>query len=300
MNTIYLNGIYQAKSENLINIDNIKNLDKLNLINHLKNIDYGSGSKYQSFDDILNYELKNIREELKELSNSNLIGDIFYLDEDLTNIKIAYKSVFYNIKNERASLVSRFDVEHLIEFFKTNNDAFIHLDDLEIFLQMKDVQGENLKEVLERIEVLYYDYIYQLAKKELPFVIEYIETRNFNRNFLTFLKFKHRKDSAENLKVLLLPQNSFDKFSWLELFELSNDQIVERLNSVYFGLVEESLKDFFETNDIDSLKHVLSERLTEVGLKISYNLDSAGAVFYYLKLKENEINNLRWLYYANK
>jgi|SRR5690625_3212065 len=299
MNKIYLSGIYQAKHENLIKKAQVDSLNKEELINYLKNINYGNGTNYQLLSNILDYELKNVREELNSLSNSNLIGDIFFLKEDLINIKIVYKSIYYNTEIEDYSIVSRFDVNGLEEFFKRGNDSFINTDDLDVFLKLKDVTGDSLKERLEKIEKIYFTYIYNLTKNNLNEFLPYINAVNFNNNLLTFLKLRNRNDNKEYLKDLLLKQNVFDNSFFVDLFDKTNEQITEALNTVYFGNLKEGLEHFFITKNTNILENELTNALTDMSQNISYNLNTLGPVLYYLHLKRNEVNDIRWLYYEN-
>lgn len=299
MNKIYLSGIYQAKHENLIKKAQVDSLNKEELINYLKNINYGNGTNYQLLSNILDYELKNVREELNSLSNSNLIGDIFFLKEDLINIKIVYKSIYYNTEIEDYSIVSRFDVNGLEEFFKRGNDSFINTDDLDVFLKLKDVTGDSLKERLEKIEKIYFTYIYNLTKNNLNEFLPYINAVNFNNNLLTFLKLRNRNDNKEYLKDLLLKQNVFDNSFFVDLFDKTNEQITEALNTVYFGNLKEGLEHFFITKNTNILENELTNALTDISQNISYNLNTLGPVLYYLHLKRNEVNDIRWLYYEN-
>lgn len=299
MNKIYLGGIYQAKHENLIEKSHIDNLDQSELLAYLKNINYGNGSNGHLLSNILDYELKNVREELNSLSNSNLIGDIFFMKEDLLNIKIVYKSIYYNTLIEDYSIVSRFDVSGLEEFFKRGNDSFISSNDLEIFLKLKDITGDSLKERLEKIEKLYYTHIYNLTKNNLPELIEYIDAHNFNNNLLTFLKLRNRNDSKEYLKELLLKQDLLDNSFFIDMFDKSNEQIMEVLSTVYYGRLKEGLEHFFLTKNTNMLEKTLNESLTNVALNLSYNLNSVGPVIYYLHLKQNEVKDIRWLYYED-
>lgn len=298
MNKTYLGGIYQAKHENLINKQSIENLNKNELINYLKNLNYGNGSNYELLSNILDFELKNIREELNSLSGSNLIGDIFFMKEDLVNIKIAYKSVYYNVDAENSSIVSRFDVSNLIEFFKRNNDSFIKTNDLDVFLKLKEVDG-TLKERLELLEKIYFSHIYNLVNNNLPELKDYIDASNFNNNLLTFLKLRNRNDNKEYLNELLLNQSLFDNSFFIELFDKTNDQVTEALNTVYFGKLEEGLEHFFLTKNTNILENALFESLKDVALNLSYNLNTVGPVLYYLHLKKNEVMNIRWLYYED-
>lgn len=298
MSTIYLNGIYQAKMNQLIKEEDINKLNKSDLLNYLKNLNYGQGSNYLSIDNVISFELKNIRKELNELSGSNLLGDIFFVDEDLVNIKIVYKAVYENVLVENTSIISRFTKHDLFEFFGNNNEAFISNDDIKLLIKIKEVKEESLKKNLELIEKIYYNHILTLVKNDYPLLLSYFLTKNFNHNLLTFLKFKKRNNIDFN--YLLLEQNNFPKSYWLELFELNNDQIIEKLSSTYFGKLTEGLEVFFSTNKTSVLDKVLNDILTDHAQTLSYNLKSVAPVISYLHLKNNEVIKLREAYYEDK
>lgn len=300
MSNTYLNGIYQSKRNELIEIEQIKNLNKQELLEHLKNLNYGQGATYLSIDQVLAYEMKNVRTELENLSQDNILGDMFFFKDDLANLKIVFKSIFYDVKIDEYNIVSKYSKDDLIEFFLNSNDLFIKAEDLEIMLEIKSVVGETIKDKLENIEKLYFNYVYSQVKKKLPALIDYFKTINFNQNLLTFLKLRKRGEEKEVLKDLLLPQNNFPESYWLELFDLPNEQLVEKLNATYFGKLKEGLEHFFITNNTNVLEKILTEILTEDSFRLSYKINTLGPVLNYLNLKVNEVNNIRRLYYENK
>ena len=101
MNKLYLNGIYKAKTSNLISLDSYDNLRKLSgddFIDYLKEISYVSGDNKFTIEDSFNYQANMIKEEINQLSNNRLFSNVFYLNNDLTNIKIVYKSINFGIE----------------------------------------------------------------------------------------------------------------------------------------------------------------------------------------------------------
>lgn len=300
MNKTYLNGIYQAKHNDLINIEDIKSLKREKLIDYLKNLNYGNNSNFNNISKALDSELKKIREELNSLSGTNLLGDIFFFEEDLLNIKIVLKSIYYNVSIEDYSIISRFEIDSLYEFFKNNNDSFININDLDLFIKIRDIKGETFKDTLELVEAYYFNYIHNLVNINFPELINYIEAKSFNQNLLTFLKLRNRNDNVLNLEKLLIPQNVFPNSSLIDLFEKSDEQIINELNIVSYSKLEEGLTHFFHTKNVNMLENAFNEALTNISLNNNYNLNSIGPVIYFLHLKKNEVNNIRWLYYENE
>lgn len=302
MNKRYLAGIYQAKSTNVFSnaeFDNFKQLNNNQFIDYLKNSNYAIGSNYNNIDEIIAKEISNIRLELNTLTNSTLLGNIFYTKNDLNNIKIVYKSLKYNLPIDQFDLSSTYSVEALVEFFKNDNKSLLKEEDILLFEQLKTIDSSSIKVELENIEKVYYNYYFELAKKEFPELVIYLETLNFINNLNNVLKLRSRKDSVENLSTLLLEQSIFPKSDWLEVFTLPEDLFKERISLYYYGKLSEGLNIYLDTNDLTALNKAYDGILNDVATNISFKHEALGPVFSYLHEKQNEANKLRGVYYES-
>lgn len=301
MNKRYLSGIYQARSANILSvevIDNLKKLNKNELLEYLKNDNYATGSKFNNIEEVLSQELINTRNEINTLTESNILGDIFYYKHDLTNVKIVYKSLVYNLEVKDSDLLGKYSIEDLTEFFKHDNNSFIsNSTDLELLTQVKELEKSSIKNDLEAIELIYHNYYYDIVTKTFPELSIYFDTVNFINNLNNFLKIYSRNKDEEVLKQLLQKQTIFDNSDWLELLKVSEELIIEKLSLYYDGVLVEGLKEFFESNKIIKLNEGYTKILDNIMNNLSYDHNGIGSVYYYLHLKNNEIKTIRGLYY---
>lgn len=300
MNKLYLNGIYQAKSSSIYDDDIFDNLRQLNneqLFEYLKNDNYGIGSDYNNIDSVIYQELINIRKELESLSGTKLLGDIFYMNSDLINIKIVIKSLEYDLPIENFDPLSKFKIDALVEFFKNGNKSLIQEEDLKILTILSELESVNIKQQLEMIEKTYFDYYYNLVKNKFPELLVYLDTNNFSRNLLNFIKVRNRNGSKEELESLLLEQSVFDKNNFLDLLNDSNDDVVKTLELYYDGKLVNGLTEFFNGGTLNKLEEAINEVTKDIMQNLNYNHQTLGPVYYYLYLKNYEANKIRGVYY---
>lgn len=300
MNKLYLNGIYKAKSSDLISLDSFDNLKKLNgeeFIDYLKEISYVSGDNKFTIEDSFAYQANNLKDEINQLSNNKLFSNIFYLNNDLTNIKIAYKSTKFDIPVESVDHLSKYSLEALIEFFKHDNKSLIEEDDLEILSLIKDINEVSMKKSLEKLEKLYFEYYYNQVKNFDNSLKLYLEYKMFVNNLKLFLKLKHRNSNIELLKELLMVESFINIDQWLELFESTNDQVISYFNNNFYGKLKDGVASYFNERTLSLLNENLNEYLDELLLNTSFNSKELGSVTYYMYLKELEMKKLRRLYY---
>lgn len=302
MNLKYLNGIYQAKVTSLLSDDNYRALEQLNhfdFLEYLKNIGYGDSSTYLTIEDVLVKEALNTRVELNQLTESTLIGDVMFINNDLNNIKIIYKSNRYDIEIDNYDLVSRFSKEALEQYIKYDNRSLINDFDLLLLSQIKDIEQTNIKDELQTIEKLFYNYYYSKIEKAFKPLALYVETLNFVNNLNTFLKMRNRKTSKETLNNALLYQTKFPLKEWEELLDKDNEAILYKVSLLYYGKLEAAVKQFFNNGDTELLFVATNKVLNELTQDLSYNHNDIGPIVSYIHLKITEINNVRRLYYGN-
>lgn len=300
MNKLFLNGVYQAKMSNLLSKDTFENLKALSgnaFLNYLKELSFGANSNYEHLEDVFKYENKALKTEVNSLSETNIFSDIFYLKNDLTNIKIVYKSIYYDVLIDDFDQNSKFSVDALTEFFKRDNDALIKDSDLEVLKTIKNIKANSLKKSLEEIEKTYYLHYLNKAKAFDKSLYNYLAFKVVINNLLVFLKLKARNASLDLLKSLLLPEDFVGIDMWLELFVANEQQITNFFTNNFYGQLLPGISEYFDNGSVKLIKENLNNYFKNLLLELSYDNNTLGSVTYYLYLKEVEINNVRRSYY---
>jgi len=300
MNKLFLNGVYQAKMSNLLSKDTFENLKALSgnaFLNYLKELSFGANSNYEHLEDVFKYENKALKTEVNSLSETNIFSDIFYLKNDLTNIKIVYKSIYYDVLIDDYDQNSKFSIDALTEFFKRDNDALIKDSDLEVLKTIKNIKANSLKKSLEEIEKTYYLHYLNKAKAFDKSLYNYLAFKVVINNLLVFLKLKDRNASLDLLKSLLLPEDFVGIDMWLELFVANEQQITNFFTNNFYGQLLPGISEYFDNGSVKLIKENLNNYFKNLLLELSYDNNTLGSVTYYLYLKEVEINNVRRSYY---
>lgn len=300
MNKLFLNGVYQAKMNTLISKDTYESLRNLKgeaFLQHLKELSFGANSRYLNIEDVFNYENKTVKEEINTLSESTIFSDIFYLKNDLTNIKIVYKSIYYDIEIDNFDYNSKFSKEALVEFFKRDNNALLKEKDLEILTKIKNINEKTLKKSLEVIEKTYYTYYLKKAQEFDNSLYTYLDYQIFVNNLLIFLKLRARNSNKEQFKELLLEESFVGINKWLDLFELNDSEIINYFSIIFLGKLANGINTYFKDGNLKVLKKDLNLYFKNLLLELSYDNNSFGSVTYFLYAKEAEIKTLRRLYY---
>lgn len=300
MNKLFLNGVYQAKMSNLLSKDTFENLKALSgnaFLNYLKELSFGANSNYEHLEDVFKYENKALKTEVNSLSETNIFSDIFYLKNDLTNIKIVYKSIYYDVLIDDYDQNSKFSIDALTEFFKRDNDALIKDSDLEVLKTIKNIKANSLKKSLEEIEKTYYLHYLNKAKAFDKSLYNYLAFKVVINNLLVFLKLKARNASLDLLKSLLLPEDFVGIDMWLELFVANEQQITNFFTNNFYGQLLPGISEYFDNGSVKLIKENLNNYFKNLLLELSYDNNTLGSVTYYLYLKEVEINNVRRSYY---
>ena len=303
MDLEFLNGIYHVKTGNILTEDDFNTLKRLGrpmFFRYLRTKDYGHNSGYESIEKIIETELCNVRVELDQTANDNLISDIFFMENDLTNMKIIYKEVATGIKGSNFSRLRRFDQDALYEFFKYGNYKMLPKEHEELFKAINLIPLDyEIQDYLQALEKVTFNYYTKLAKSKKVYkaLVEYLELKKGINNLLTLLKFKYKKANIDLFSNALLEETYVGKDIWLAIYESSNRVILDKL-SLYFNVqLTEAISNYIDNHDIEEFRIELSKYVYENIKYLSYNSNTIGPIIYYLYLKEIESLKVRELYY---
>lgn len=301
MNKGYLNGVYQAKTLSILNDDTINHLKDLNgeqFLKHLEQINYNSlGNSYNSLDESLDLNLKEVRQELDKLTNNKHFGDCLFYESDLVNYKIVYKSITENVGHEKFINSGKYSYDALYEFIANKNNTLINSDDLELYDKLVNINKSSIKDELEQIEIIFHNYYYNLSKKLDETLFIYLNFNRFVKNLNTLLKFKLKDESSKLPLNIILKENIIDEKEWSYLLESSEKEIVEKFGLLYYGKLEKGIINFFETNSLNLLENQIDIVFDDIMLKESFNHSNLAPTIHYIYLKLREYKKLRWAYY---
>lgn len=303
MDVGFLNGIYYVKTESMLKEDDFNTLKRLGrslFFRYLKTKDYGLNSNYETIDKIIEKELLNVIEELNNTTNNHLITDAFFIDNTLTNIKIAYKEVRENVVAKNFSTLSRVNKEALLEFFKYGNLKLLPLEHQELFKEINKIDlSHEIQNYLQAVEKVTYNYYSRIIKQDKKYdcLNDYLEQKKVINNLLTFLKFKKRNENINELKDALLEENIIGIDTWLDIYSKNKNEVANKLFIYFNERILTAIDIFLNEGKIDELEEELTEYLTDKIKILSYNSDTLGPIIYYLHLKVEESLKVREYYY---
>src|SRR5690554_493441 len=278
----------------------LKRLDEKMFLRYLRTKSYGFNSGYINIDTIIEQEFLNVKKELDEITNSNIISDIFYLEEDLTNMKIVYKEVFYNAKANNFSKMGRFSKEALEQFFKYGNLKLLPKEYEEMFKEINGIFEEDLQDYLQELERVVFNFYtnYVKSNKKYKVFYNYLEYKKVVGNLKTFLKFKNRNESINKLKKALLDEEIVGRAVWIDLYNEYNNTILNKLATYFNERIVDAAEDFLLNGNNEGLRRETLDYKTDVLREKSYDSETYAPILYYLHLKQIESYKVRELYYA--
>ncbi|VEU80141.1 V-type ATPase subunit [Haploplasma axanthum] len=302
MDINFLNGVYNVKVDSMLSDDDfntLKRLEKSLFFKYLKTKDYGFGSKYHSLDEIIAQEIINTKLELESYTDEKIISFVFYLEHDLTNIKIVFKELKYNVVSTMYDNVGNFPNEALHQFFKYDNKALLPNEVYELFDRIKLIDSKNIQETLQNIEKCVYDFYDEyLNKKKTYYPLKaYLEYDKVVSNLKTLLRLRNRNTSLNDFKDALLNESIVGIDNWVNAYELPEREMVNKLSMYFDDFVIDGINDFLKNNDANELEYVFLDYYDEKLKELTYDDNSIAAILYYLHLKRVETFKLREMYY---
>lgn len=302
----FLNGVYYIKSESLLSDDDynaLKRLERSLFFKYLKTKDYGYGSKYDSLDNIISKEMSNVIEELIKNSRETLITDVFFVNHNLTNMKIIYKSINFDLPVNNFDLVGSFSKEALEQFFKYNNDKLISEYARPLFNQISKIKKSDIRQELQEMERLTYDFYEQLIindknSKIYKPLYDYFNFQKGLSNLTTFLRLKIRNEDINKLREGLIEENFIGSAVFLEIFEKSNKEIITKLGLYLNTELIDAIENLLNNYELKKFKLAVYKFQKEYIKTLSYDASKVGPIVYFLFLKELETLKVRELYYA--
>lgn len=295
----YANGTIKAletKIQDRSKLLVLSKYDKAEFVKVLLAMNYGTEGT--TVEDIINSELKKVKNTIDELTPNKEDTDLFYLTTDAQNIKILYKIKKFNLdKFELLSNDGSMIKESLVEAIIDNNYENLTKKEKKLI--------ERLDKVLEEID----------SPKKLSAVIDN-EIYRFaisKTNNKVLKKYLTIKIDVTNLLSLLRAENLNWKLdSYYEMFIEGGTISKEVFASIYKEDIAKKAKLLSEYYE-EKISKLLNNNLSFNRIEIIFNrfileqmeidkfepLDIGPMIYYYL-LKQAEAQNIRILYSAEK
>lgn len=295
----YANGTIKAletKIQDRSKLLVLSKYDKAEFVKVLLAMNYGTEGT--TVEDIINSELKKVKNTIDELTPNKEDTDLFYLTTDAQNIKILYKIKKFNLdKFELLSNDGSMIKESLVEAIIDNNYENLTKKEKKLI--------ERLDKVLEEID----------SPKKLSAVIDneiyrFAISKTKNKVLKKYLTIKI---DVTNLLSLLRAENLNWKLdSYYEMFIEGGTISKEVFASIYkedIATKAKLLSEYYE----EKISKLLNNNLSFNRIEIIFNrfileqmeidkfepLDIGPMIYYYL-LKQAEAQNIRILYSAEK
>ena len=301
MNYTYVNGQIKAKEENILDKNDFLKLAKIPKPEFLKAlVDSGYGSTSSSLEKIINNELNAVKEYLDEVSPKKEHTDLFFIVNDAVNIKYLYKLKVFNLRDANMFLDrGNFSNEELrAAIFDKDYSAF-NKDYTKLLMTIdKNVEGITNPRVLSGvIDSSIYDFV--LKKIRLAFnepLSTYFKTKIDISNILSFIRIQNLGWDYHENKAMFIDGGNIPLNEIESLFNLSNEEIIRKLNMYYNEEISKILNEFYKTKNLNILELNLDK--FQLKLMSQYKFDAFGIgiiIYYYLK-KLAEAKNIRYIY----
>lgn len=299
----FLNGMYHTKINNILTDDDFNTLRRVGrqrFFRYLKTKDFGRNSTYKSIDEIIERDLYNAKEELDSNAKDNFITDIFFLENDLTNMKIIYKEVETGIKANNFSNLNRFEKDALYEFFKHGNYKLLPKEHEQLFIEINKIPLDyEIQDFLQALEVVTYNYYSDLARSKKVYLglSKLLEFNKAMSNLRTFLKFRHKGETLEKLKISLLEESFIGIDVFIHIYNKNNLEVVNKLMLYFSANLTNAISEYLTNHNMSELRPALKAFEQNFVKELSYDDKSLGPVLYYLYMKDIQGKKVRELYY---
>ena len=298
-------GRIKSKEKELLKKEDFENLlnkeDEKDFLNYLKN------TSYQRFEDkeipkiFFNAEIENYR-FFKEYVLDDWVLYAVLFDYDLHNIKLYLKSEI--LKKDFSFYFSRF--------------SSIPINILKNIWEIKIEKGylKEIKEILKSALLFFekeknltlleffldknlFSLIYQYVQKS-DFLKLYFQEKSTQKNILFLLRVKRKgiKLEKNDLIFYLLPFSYFDLDFYYQILESEFLKISEIFKTDnYYLMIKEGITEYLKTGNLIFLEIAFKKRLLSLTALTKYLLFGHELLCAYYWLKENEIDNLKKIYY---
>ena len=287
---------HEAGLINEENMDKLIQLDSKAAMRFLSEKGYGGGDEesIDSFEKLIETELKKTYELIKEITPDKQQTDIFFLRADIHNLKILLKLKSIGSVDEPVYMDGGTLDKHAISVMVENSDYF----------GLPEAVAESVKKLADTFEQdndpvklsvaldnIYYTYAIQNGSQ---FIKEYFTAKADFDNLLTLLRAKLMGKDKVFLNTALLNAGSIGKHVFLDAMDISLELLGDKL--VPWGCEREmraGIADAVKTGKLFPIERERDNYLISLARKGRGELESIAPIIGYLLAREQEAKCLR-------
>lgn len=300
----YTVGIIRSIEEKLFAKPQFEKLAKTEVndfFKTLQSLGFGATEQGQSVETILTNELSRIKEFLDSVSPNKTETDLFFLSQDILQIKYWFKQRLFGGSAAKDVHAPGSLKEAVIKkaVFEQNYEGLTPLQKRlfeNIELAIKPLtQPRVISATIDRL--VFVSAFSQLGPSGSPILKTYFRLKIDTTNLISLLRAKSLGWSQEMMADMLIPEGLIDLPKLKDLYSQNVNDIARELSSYYEEKLTLALKSFAANQNWRQLD-VAFEQLIMMSMK-AYNDDSfsIGPILYYYLLKLDEINAIRQIYY---
>ncbi len=301
MNYTYINSQIKVIEANILTQGDYSKLVKVKKTDFLKALsDLGYGRGGNSLEEVINEELSEIKKYLDEAAPDQRYLELFYLLNDVVNIKYLYKFKKYNLRDSKNFLVRGvFSEEVLREVILEDDFTNLPKTYLKLFKNINnsinDVEDAHTLSAI--IDSKVYDFIMSKLRFSLneP-LLKYFKMKIDFTNLLTFVRLKNLQLSYADGNDLFIPSGNIKLDVFKSLFNLDISEVPRSLRSFYEEKLEVILNNYYKDNDLNKLELRLENLLLSEVKEFEHDSFGFGIIMYYYLRKQAEARNLKYLY----
>lgn len=306
-NYTYVNSQIKVIEDDILNVvdfEKLKNYSKENFLKALKDLNY---SNKDTFAAMVEDALSRTRTYLDEVAPEPEALSLFYLLNDVVNIKYLYKIKVFGLRAEAMFLARGVFSKEVLEAVILNDD-YSNLDkkyhklfkSLEVVLEVTDAMSLSVK-----IDNLIYEYILKeikLNKLKLNFnssLSDYFKMKIDFSNIITLIRFKRLNYSFKENEEAFINGGFIPVKKLEEIYEFDLSLIARSLREYYEEKLEGIINLYIKNNDLNKLEINLENLHLSLLKKYQDDAFGVGIIMYYYLRKLAEARNLKMIYSTN-
>lgn len=270
---------------------------------------YGQEAANKSDPDaLIDAEMQTLRELIEELTPDKRLTDLFWLEQDATNLKLLLKARMLGDEVEDSAFAKGlFDIETLRAAVEEKDYTAFPAnlaESLSAVEQMIDKRESTQQRVdpltvSAEVDKAVYGYIFsELKKTRNKFIASYFGARVDFTNVLSLLRARALKWDRAKFSAVFVPGGEVKEKDLLEVYDLPVDNIERAVDfGTQYSAIRQGLSAYMnERGSVAAAAEVYDRKLMDVAGEERYDSFGIGPIVYYLLRKADEGKQLQVLF----
>jgi len=303
MNYPYAVGSIKALEGRIMDRGKLSKLircEKSEFLKTLKELGYGSGSKGESLEVVIEDELTALKHYFDEISPDREFTDWFFMVNDALNLKILYKRKIFGV--EIADIFSGSGTLKKEQLEKAVlGDDFTDLSpDLEKLVKSinEKIEGNLNPRLISCIidNVLFETIFKRLRFQLVPALKTYFQAFIDCANVLTWLRSRLLNWDYSQFQQMFISNGTIKAEVFSEAYLLNGDAVAHCFRDYYDEKIAKALKGYFERPRLGQVEKRFDDLILELMSFYKDDSFSIGPIIYYYLEKISEAKNIRLIY----